>query len=447
MSENDLQLQMNFSEKGNEFRSRIGSGKFSLLIENPVPCAEIPQEESLKKLQTLEQSIAEIKDLPCGLAILDRSEQPNGWNAVEYASQLPEERRGNHVVYLSGFGKTREEVTALLHMAEGAGLPNLVPVSGDLAEFPVNRTESAELLEMMLAVKGLHPGITVNPYQYDPWALMAQYYKLAVRLRKGANFFIAQAGWDMLKLQSLSWFLLNRQLFTPAFARLILLTPERMEKLLSGSLPGISIPHEMQLCLEKELCFSRNQFESAQLRRLELQAAGCRMLGFSGVQIAGADTPGLAAVAAHRIAETLQKIKTFDDFLNCYNAEMAEYESDSFENKFHLFDRVLRRSYPFDNPPVSNELPPAGLGCSEKLIAGVKHTFGIEKDSRMKRRFSICTGGACPKGIFGGPCGGVNHDGSCEEGTQECVYRKWCRHANSKGELASVEEELFQTVF
>ena len=43
--------------------------------------------------------------------------------------------------------------------------------------------------------------------------------------------------------------------------------------------------------LDKESQFSSNQFESAQWRRLELQAAGCRLLGYSGVQIMGVDTP------------------------------------------------------------------------------------------------------------------------------------------------------------
>lgn len=114
----------------------------------------------------------------------------------------------------------------------------------------------------------------MNPYQYTGWSLMGQYFKLVKKLNSGASFLVTQAGWDMLKLQSLRWYLTGRSLFYPMIARLILLTPEKVERILAGEYPGISISHDFQRILEKELHYSNTQFEAAQYRRLELQAAG-----------------------------------------------------------------------------------------------------------------------------------------------------------------------------
>lgn len=87
----------------------------------------------------------------------------------------------------------------------------------------------------------------------------------------------------MLKLQSLRWYLTGRSLFYPMIARLILLTPEKVERILAGEYPGISISHDFQRILEKELHYSNTQFEAAQYRRLELQAAvaGCSVSAVS----------------------------------------------------------------------------------------------------------------------------------------------------------------------
>lgn len=435
MSSNDIQLEMNFSERRNQFRKTVEQGEFSLLIEGPVPEPQIPPAETVNQLRILEDAVMNIDHLKCGLAILDRNRNQEAWSAIEFASHLDEENRDRHLVYLSGRNRNSSEIERQLVIAENSGNINIAAVSGDLDDSSV-RTDSGKIFRKLIGRKAFFSGVTVNPYQYDPWSLYAQYAKLSSRARLDAGFFVAQAGWDILKLQSLSWFMISRALFVPGFVRIVMLTPDRVEKLIAGKQPGVTVSRELLRTLEKELCFSRNQFDSAQLQRLKRQAAACKVLGFSGIQLAGAEHPKQAAEAAKCIAEALKEFNSFEDFLECYHSEMAESEVNSFHLDFHLFDRVFNRPYPFDDPPAPNEIPVPEIGFWERL----KNGFSGDRFSALRQ--GVATVRHCPKHNECGPCGGVRHDGKCENGKQECAYRKWVRFAAANDALSSVEKEM-----
>jgi hypothetical protein len=88
MSSNDIQLEMNFSEKQNRFRKTVEQGEFVLLIESAVPGPQLTSREVLKQLQALENTVLGIDGINCGLAILDKSSNREGWSAIEYAGKL-----------------------------------------------------------------------------------------------------------------------------------------------------------------------------------------------------------------------------------------------------------------------------------------------------------------------------------------------------------------------
>lgn len=436
MTNYDIQLEMNFSERQNRFRKTVGDGRFSLLIEGPVPGPQIPPQEAVKTLKHLEETVLGITGIDCGLAILDRNSNQEAWSAIEFAAHLDPASRDRHVVYLSGRNKSMKEIDRQLAIAANANSRNIIAVSGDLAAPGLNRTDSGRIFKRLME-NSFFAGVTVNPYQYDPWALMAQYSKLAARIMSNGGFYVAQTGWDTLKLQSLAWYLLAGDLYAPGFVRLLFLTPERMQKLLEKEQPGMVIGKELRRTMENELKLSRKLFDVAQFHRLERQAAACKALGFSGIQLSGADHPGLAAEAAHAIAKGLKEFSTFDEFLECYRSEIAESEVNSFHLKFQLFDRVLKRPYPFDEPPRPAELPDPELSFWEKLSL-----LFAKKDAFAKRRCNVPTAGACPKNNTLGPCGGVRHDGKCENNARECVYRKWFRFAAAGEGLNGIEKEM-----
>ena len=61
MGSNDLQLEMNFSEKQqNRFRKTVESGTFSLLIESFVPGPQLPAKDAVKQLRALEEEVAAV---------------------------------------------------------------------------------------------------------------------------------------------------------------------------------------------------------------------------------------------------------------------------------------------------------------------------------------------------------------------------------------------------
>lgn len=436
MSSSDIQLEMNFSEKQNRFRKTVEQGNFTLLFENTPPGPQLLAKEALKQLCTLEEAVTKIEELPCGLAILDGQSNPENWSAIEFASQMSESLRDRHLVYLSGLNRDEKEIDRQLAIAANANSRNIIAVSGDLAAPGLNRTDSGRIFKRLME-NSFFAGVTVNPYQYDPWALMAQYSKLAARIMSNGGFYVAQAGWDTLKLQSLAWYLLAGHLYAPGFVRLLFLTPERMQKLLEKEQPGMVIGKELRRTMENELKHSRKLFDVAQFHRLERQAAACKALGFSGIQLSGADHPALAAEAAHAIAKGLKEFSTFDEFLECYRSEIAESEVNSFHLKFQLFDRVLKRPYPFDEPPRPAELPDPELSFWEKLSL-----LFARKDAFARRRCNVPTAGACPKNNTLGPCGGVRHDGKCENNAHECVYRKWFRFAAAGEGLNGIEKEM-----
>lgn len=468
----ELQLEINFARHGNRFRDALNRGEFVLLIENASPGRDNDPGASAERLAALESAVLGIEGINAALAITDRDCHLDVWRAVEYASALSPENRDRHVVYLSGRETSPEEIHNLATIAGNAGICNLVPVTGSALPGDTARecrrrtfTESVEILRMLGSGNGdvgFFTGATVNPFQYTPYTLMGQYYKLVKKINCGASFIVTQAGWDMLKLQSLRWYFIGRSLFYPMIARLMLLTPDKVERILAGEYPGINISGDFRKILEKEFHYSVNQFEAAQLRRLELQAAGCRLLGFSGIQLAGAELPGRAKIAAERIAGALREFTSFEHWIEEYNSYLARTEMAPFSSSFYLYDRTLHRPYPEEGeqqvlndigePKISGgekfgfrlrrflfshaDRQRAGNGrLLKKLLAGCRNCARC----RLPLTQFICTEN-CPKRLSNGPCGGVRPRGECELGGAECVHSRIVRMAHWTRTLQKLED-------
>ena len=472
MSESwQLKIDLN-SAAANRFKDQLDSGNFTVLIESPLPGDEVDQDSACEQLRQLEQAVLGQTETPAALAILDRGRNTRR-RAAELITALDAEQLDRHVMYLSGADTDLGTAEALAKVAVNAGCRNIVAVSGsadpdwDAKECRRHQfSESTMLLRMLSRLQlPVQIGCTINPFSYRAYPLLGQYYKLVKKLQLGAGFVVTQAGWDMLKMQSLSWYLLRRNLYYPTLARLILLTPERVEKLAAGREPGILISADFAKILAREMRYSKNQFEAAQYRRLELQAAGCRLLGYSGVQISGAELPGKAKLVLHRIGQALKNYPDFNTWLEEYNSYMASAEMAPFSDTFQLFDQYLRRDYPLEAPPAMRELDLPRLGSAEKLLLGARrlllsgsagnqpeHLHLLKlllagcrncRSCRLTEREFVCPE-HCPKRLADGPCGGVGPDGSCELGNFECIHAKIVRFAHAQGHLPELENQLVE---
>ena len=449
----DFQMDMNLMDNGNRLKNAMEKGNFIFLAECAIPVNENRREAAAERILPLAEMMAKQEGLCGGLAISDLPGTP--WSSVEIGSAFPEELRNNNLYFISGRSRTEEMIREQLSLASNSGIRNLVPVSGDIYPGTVRESRGMNFygsLQQLLLINGMEKdfftGCVSNPFHYDGHTMLASCGALAEKIDAGAQFVVTQSGWDMLQNQALAWYLFRGKRFLPLIARLTLLTPDRAEKILAGEVPGVRMTRAFAKLIQRELSAGKSQFEAAQYRRLELQSAGCRLMGYSGVQICGVDFPGKAALIASRIRSALQEFRSFEHFLDEYNAHQASAEMSLGINKFHLFDRMLYRQYPLDEPPVMNAPEDVDFSFHERLMFRLKKFLFAKSDREragrdriLKKLLADCRGcdkctlpeneflciKNCPKKLLTGPCGGVREDGLCEIGSEECVFVKKVR--------------------
>ena len=446
----EIQLNIALEKKSNLLRKALADGKFVFLAECRIPEDERTLDAAAARVLPLAEKMWSIDDLYGGLAILDCPDAP--FSPVEFASVLPEEFRNRNCFYISGSGKTLEDIERELTVAAANGIENLVAVSGNAWGENVkmcrarNYTGTIRILEAMKRADSFWAGATVNPFQYRAETMLGTLGYLRKKLLAGAEFNIIQSGWDMLQNQNLSWYMLRNGIYIPQIVRITFLSPEKIENIIAGKIPGVTICKEFRKQLEQELCGSSAQFEAAQYRRLELQVAGARLMGASGVNY-----PGKAEIIARRIRSALDEFKDFNHWLDEYHRYQAEAEMSTSIRTFRLYDRILRRDYPFDEPPSGKDAEIQPLSKRErfnrkvcKLLFSNADRQRAGRDRLLKKIFASCRSCRkctlpqhhfvcvenCPKHLQHGPCGGVREDGRCEIGNFECVHVKIVRFSS-----------------
>lgn len=472
--DNGLQLEMNFgSPGGNRFHENLDNGTFMMLVEVNTPGRDLDINAAHDKLRDIEFAVSKSARIPTGIAFTDKYGSKECWNVADYAAGLESKHRDMHLIYLSGKDTSLENMVESIRLADSHGFRNIVPVSGDHVRgenFKQTRrrqfVESAHVLKMLGGLEDCHmwAGCGVNPYKYTPGDAYPQMFKLIKKLRLGAGFVVTNFGWDMLKLQELRWYLNGRGRHYPLIARLMLLTPERVEKILRGEFPGTHISRDFKALLENELRYSYSQFEAAQWRRLQIQAAGCRFLGYSGLQVAGLDTPDKIRIAGTRIADALEEFVDFEDWKKEYFSHFAKLEMAPYPNCFYIFEGLFSQAYPDSTPKMTNSgLPKCKTG--EKLVYKLRK-FLFPHSNRQnagehfiaKKVFAGCRECSycrlpltqyvcpetCPKGLANGPCGGSKADGKCECGEIECIHAAKLRLAAWRREIHQLEKEYIE---
>ena len=463
-----MQLEILFDDEQNRFRENIRSGDFNVFIEIDTPTTDVDIDKEAEKLAEYELIISSFKNLSINFAINDKIAGLKTHSPVDFINKLSQQNRDKHIIYLSGRNLDLGRLFENIHSYELAGFRNFVAVSGnafyDKNIDTVKQNHFMESVHILNEIKNnsnsklTMKGAVINPFKYTTEDLFTQYYKLIKKINYGADFIVSQFGWDMKKLHEVVKYLSFRGIHTPLISRQILLKPNFIENLRNDKLDGIHISPDFRKILENELRFSHIQFEAAQWRRLQISIAGAKLMGFSGIQVAGLTDERLIKVGCLKIEEALEEFTSFEEWKEVYldythNTTMAPYP-----NNYYIFKNILEDIEPekemifidssIKQPSLKEQI---NFQFSKKLFSTPKLFNKIIKNTIIDCQNCeecclhlteyICPF-SCPKGFANGSCGETQANGDCEFRNTECIHSVISRVALWQNNIHKLEEEL-----
>ncbi|MBT7301680.1 MAG: hypothetical protein HN849_19310 [Victivallales bacterium] len=473
MSRAPQQLNMDFGQT-NPLGEALRAGQFMLVIEQNVPGADQALPSATAMAHAMAERAAQ-EDAVAAISITDRLRNWDTHDPIDFATGAIADTRLPALLTIAGKGSTPDRVLSLAAKAKSRGVRTYCCVTGDGApDHPPVRsarlaaTHAEGYLDGVDLLGLLHRhdpslclGAAVNPFKYNLADQFLQYYKMIRKLESGADFLIAHAGWDMKKLQELQWFLRMRDLGNSVLARLRLLVPEDVANLESSTCPGVHVPREFATILQRECNVNESQFLAAQLHRLGLQVAGCKLLGYSGVVLAGIRSPGVLDMVLKRVAACLRDYTDYDSWLEAWNDYHGSLQFSPTTTPFYAFQDLLapgQSSYApetcvaaaaeFAAPGLADRLGalllPALLSSrTPPLLRTTLRHILRRHDTTPPERLRHCwylDNSACPKRLTLGPCGGSAPDGLCEFGQGPCFFHRIFALAAARHELDLLEE-------
>jgi methylenetetrahydrofolate reductase (NADPH) len=481
---NDKKINKKALRAGKSLKDHLKHGSFFTLFEISSPLKKEDLIESKEKVMAIRDILLthntktksntekiNSKSLISGIALLDKAQSINCYDSVEFAKDIFKEGIIN-ILYMSGKKSTISLIKRYISKCLEYGIENIIPTTGNgyIANKDTKKAKYFDSIHSLHIIKkefsnsGLFPGATVNPFKYIPDDLFAQYFKLIKKINYGANFIVAQSGWDMKKYQELRWYLNERDYNLPTIARLPFLTLEKVNEIQAGKHPGIFISRDLQIILEKEKEYGIQQFESAQWRRLQIQAAGCRLMGYSGIQISGLETPEQIQTALNRLKESQIEFEDFQIWKQVYEKHFSRSDMAPFEYRYYMFKNLFKKQYTNKKFIEKQGIAPCSIRKKIKYIISKKLFFNANllapnehlltkkilvkcpscSYCRLPATHYICPE-TCPKGLANGPCGGSSIDGSCELNKKmQCIHHQRVELAAWLNQLDILEERYIK---
>ncbi len=464
---------MNLSE-GDPLASQLRDGQFVVILECATPLQSQPFDSAVAGARALSKKAAET-DIVVGTAVTDRLRSEMCHDPVDTASVLAEASGKPVLLHLSGKGSTPTRIRELLGRAASAGIRNVLAVTGDrsdqhagekdkhrIAPHENGYLDSVEILRLSHGhTPAFNAGAAVNPFKYNPADQYLQYFKMMRKLASGARFLVTHAGWDMKKLHELQWYLQMRDVGVPVVARLVLLSLEDIKVIHEGLLPGIHVARTFAAMLQRESNISEAQSMSAQLQRLGLQVAGCKLLGYSGVQIAGVQNARILDMVLTQTREALARYTSYADWLTAWNEFHNFLSFEPMPDAYYGFSGLLepaQQMYDPEHCPMTSRSLPTPTAMDRLRSWAFSHVFpaqprpslgsvvarllGEERRAAAKglRHCFFLNANACPKRLIHGACGGSHPDGTCEFGHATCFFHRVLAVAAARHELDRLEE-------
>jgi methylenetetrahydrofolate reductase (NADPH) len=485
----------------NLLRRHLRQGEFVASVEFVTPEASDEFEGAVAPIIDLAEHIKADPRFHT-IALTDRVRSDDDHDPVRVAGRVAEACRKAPTIHLSGKDRDPAWVADCLRRMEAAGLENVLLVTGDKLKSPPpdRRVRYHDSVNMVAQTRsaggGFHIAAAVSPFKYREEELMNQYLKMAKKEHAGADSFITQVGWDMLKFKELAAYRMWRGLQAPVMAGVMLLTTARARYIRANKLAGITITDELQARLEEE-AKQPDKGLGAAYRRLALQIVGLKRLGYAGFQLTGMhqydkldkllrQVDGLdrglrnegawwdawwhalrgSAGGTHTATAPAQPLYLFEelsepdgwsvplDRLTLRRLPPVREQCDDGK-KHRRLDRLDQLVFKDGSPgaavlqPIARLVPPGSvveraLHWMERRIK--EPLVGCETCGfcRLPYTSYVCPE-TCPKGLANGPCGGTS-DNACEFGDRECIHNLKYRIAKETGRLHELEEVLIPAV-
>jgi methylenetetrahydrofolate reductase (NADPH) len=401
------------------------------------------------------------------------------------------------IVHVACRDRNRSGLQSLGWELMSRGLTTVLALTGDYPESgfdglsrPVFDIDSVALLHMYRAVgeemvaralaadAGADPdahrffmGCAIDPFKRAERDLMPQYLKLALKVRSGAGYTIAQVGYDARRLAELLAVIAREELDLPAVANAYILSAPVARAFNAGKVPGCVVPDELLAVAERE-AKAADKGRAFFLEFAAKQAIVAKGLGFRGVYLSGHRNAGEIA----RIFELIEAHPAADW------RPLVKDVSYGLPGAFQLFERdadglptgELGRAYAASLTPAARararrsvdplykfsrvvherafEPGVPGFNAWSKVFEKVEKLH-LDKPVRMFEQAVkipmydcrdcgdcslpdiayLCPESHCQKNQRNGPCGGA-HDGLCEVPGHTCIWADAYRRLKPYGE-------------
>jgi hypothetical protein len=254
-----------------------------------------------------------------------------------------------------------------------------------------------------------------------------------------------------------------RETGTPVIARLALLSADDIRRIDRQLFPGVCISRPFAAALQRESDISANQSMAAQLKRLSLQIAGCKLLGFSGVQLSGIRDPQTLEMVMGRARQALEEYSDYETWVDAWHEQHRAMEFSPLAGAYYIYRNLLSREQqlydpeqcpladcPFPEASRRDLLQSAFIDlCQSKhvpeqlgrIMASIVSPDRIPNRKQLAYCFNLCPR-TCPKGLVYGACGGSRPDGICEFGHELCFFHRVLALAAEKHLLDRLEEPV-----
>ncbi len=306
-------------------------------------------------------------------------------------------------------------------------------------------------------------GTAVSPFKRHERELMPQYFKLARKVRSGAQWVIPQLGYDMRKFHEVKLFLEWASMPRPIIGNVYLLNKTVATMFNANKIAGCVVSNQLKELAEKQAASPDKGVKFFQ--ELAAKQLACfKGMGFAAGYLAGASK-----------AETFFKvIELADSFAENDWKEFVKELQFPQENEFYLFEQdpttklgipgKLNKQYieSLKSPAKTKNVTvgyrmaravhkevftpgttmfDAAKGIYEKLdknkdgllarslhsleFAGKAWAYGCKDcgDCSLPDCAYLCPRQSCSKCGRNGPCGG-SFDGRCEMGDKDCIWTR-----------------------